>query len=428
MSTNKSALYKAANWQILPDISILCQYLSRNDLIELSETCKRIRKQFNSEILKKLNLSTYGSKFSIRERINSSNFDEILNSLLNLLEEDLKNKLHLVKEIAIHWPFNDQYASRIVSLFPSIAKFQFSGGFSYWSKIGLLTILNGMRHLEHVELSFHGYVKPSFSSKDIPFSKSLKSIKIYNLEVTSELQSILDSIDSSYTNLTSLSITSNKMLQNLSIKMPNLKEVIILNNPSFDNSLILEFLKKNPQLAKLEIFFNQYTTELINAILSSKNLKYLVIQECIDLEIESFDNYHVNDSIEKIELGPGSIAGLASLLINNCQNAKTIELREFVIVESDLFSLKVLNQRISTLKFDFCSFYRAASCIQALDSLKNFNRATFIECNSIDDYYDYYEGDADSFISEDIFSNLSNYELIPDTNTCFQSYYAIKKL
>jgi hypothetical protein len=428
MPKKKPALYKGANWKILPDTATLCQYLSRNDLIELSETCKRIRKQFKSEILKKLNLNIFANKYSVRERIYSSNFEKVLNTLLDFLEEDLENKLHLVNEIAIHWSFDDQYAKRIINLFPNIVKFKFSGWFTYLCKQGLIAILNNMKYLEHVELSFRGNENPSFSSEDITFSKFLKSIKTYNLEVTPEFQSILDNIDSDYTRLTSLSITSSKLLENLSIQMHSLKEAIILNNPGFDNLLIIEFLKKNPQLAKLEIFFNEYTNKLINTILSSKYLKYLAIQECIDLEIESFDNYHINNSIEKLELGPGGISGLASLLINSCKNIKIIELREYVIVEDILYRWKDLNQGIYTLKFEYCSFYKPASCIQALDSLKNFNRATFIECNSIEDFSDNSEYSNQIFISENMFSNLSNYELIPDTNTHFQSYYTIKRL
>ncbi|KXN69913.1 hypothetical protein CONCODRAFT_91098 [Conidiobolus coronatus NRRL 28638] len=210
---------EVVNWEYLPDTATLCQYLNISDLRELSKTCKRYRSQFERKILEKLSFDRWKFDFTDRENFIELGLEKQLDLLLELLEVDLKGKYYLVKEITFNHTFHDQYAKKIVNLFPHIVKLKFSANFYPGCEQGLITILNGMKHLEYIEFLIDSYNSLNFKNTDQVFSRSLKSLIVDVDGVDSDFLSIFDTIDHSYSNLSTLSVTSNKMLENLPINM-----------------------------------------------------------------------------------------------------------------------------------------------------------------------------------------------------------------
>jgi hypothetical protein len=393
------------NWGYLPDIATLTQYLNICDLRELSKTCKRHRNHLERKALEKLNLDRWKLDFTDRENFIDLSTEKQLDFLLELLESDLKRKYHLVKEITFKYTFHDQYAKKIARLFPHISKLRFSTNFYSGSELGLLTVLTGMKHLEYIEFLIDSYNPLKFNNTDKVFPGSLKSLIIDVDDVNSDFLSIFNTIDSSYSNLTTLSVISNKALENLPINMPNLKDVRLCNNRNLDSKLILEFIKKNPQLDRLEARFITYSTELFDAILSSKYLSYFYIDYCLYEEFEISKRFTVNYSIKKLKFDRDTHHSIISLLIRNCQSLKYVEFCNYDFEEKHISIWNGINRTINTLKFSYCYFDRCVTYIQMLSDLNFFNRATFLS------YYS-----AENTVEELNLDNIDNYKLITNTS------------
>ncbi|KXN69917.1 hypothetical protein CONCODRAFT_7616 [Conidiobolus coronatus NRRL 28638] len=396
---------QVVNWEYLPNTFKLCQYLNIRDLKELSITCKRYRNQFESKILEKLRLDRWALFFADRKRFIKLNGEKALDHLTNLLKVDLESKYHLVKEITFCNAFHSQYAKKIANLFPHVVKLKFSTDFKDEYYFGLLAILNGMKNLKHLEFFIYEYSTSCFNISDQPFSKSLKSLVVEVEEVHSKCLSIFDTIDSSYTSLITLSITSNKMLSNLSTNMQNLKDIRICSNSELDEDLLLKFVKLNPQLTRLDARFIKYSKEIFTTILSLKHLSCFYIDFCLYEGHEISKDFPLNYSIKKLKFDRDTHQSIISLLIKNCKNLDSIEFYNYDFEKKHISIWDGLNRRINTLKFNYCYFDKYAIYIQKLGALNLFSRATIISYDNVVNIVEYLNLDT-----------LDSYRLILNTH------------
>ncbi|KXN66097.1 hypothetical protein CONCODRAFT_12131 [Conidiobolus coronatus NRRL 28638] len=215
-------------WEYIPDVNTLNEYLGRKDLIELSKCCKSYRKQLEPEVLKKLSFLTWRGKNLDRyfELKDSKNYKKSL----KYMKTDLGSKLKFAKKFTLDCDIDYSFVKKFIKLLPNIKTLRFYENHNLTCVIerSIITILKSMKHLEHAEFNYYwAPIENCFHKKQI-FPNSLKSLKVCNMLCFSyegELK-IYDTIDSKYTNLNSISITSNRMLQNLSSGIPSLLKSI----------------------------------------------------------------------------------------------------------------------------------------------------------------------------------------------------------
>ncbi|KXN68279.1 hypothetical protein CONCODRAFT_9509 [Conidiobolus coronatus NRRL 28638] len=161
-----------------------------------------------------------------------------------------------------------------------------------------------MSHLEHVEIVLDGLPGKIINIQKPNIPKSLKSLNInllghFTMYEDDKLYPY-DTIDPTYINLHTLTIISNRLLQNLSTGIPNLQNVKI-KIMELDESKFIKFLKANPQLRNLETILEEYNEEIINTVLSSKHLKQWSIDSWIR-EDEEVRCHSTNYSIKYLRI------------------------------------------------------------------------------------------------------------------------------
>jgi hypothetical protein len=366
---------KITNWEILPESVTLLQYLNRADLIELSCCCKRYRNQFERIVLRNLNDSGYDVKRLDNYLILGK--EHSFDNFIFMLERDLGNKVKYVKEFNFWGSLSRELARNIATLLPNINRIRFF----YWceneSELGLITLLDSLKNLKHIEFDIIDEDLPDIESSEQIFPNTLCSIKVNIANDAPYFVPIFNTIDSSYANLTSLSIVSNKMLTNLAHCIQSLSEVEVINHWDLDDSVLLEFIKQNPQLAKLEINFNKISGKILESILSSKCLSYFSIIKNRYYFNEEFNYFPINYSIKKLRLRGIISAELALKIINSCKNLKNLELINCNFLR-DKFEWDNINQKISNIHFINC--YCNGELIQTLDKLQIFDKGIFSHC------------------------------------------------
>ncbi|KXN67116.1 hypothetical protein CONCODRAFT_19838 [Conidiobolus coronatus NRRL 28638] len=222
-----------------------------------------------------------------------------------------------------------------------------------------------MVHLERVFICGIDDKICDYTTEKQVFPKSIKSLKIeyisYPFYNEHEL-SIYNTIDPSYINLCSLTIVSNRMLQNLSFGMPSLQEVEIEEIRGLDESKFLSFLKANPQLKKLETDFEICGEEIIKTVLSFKYLEHLRINGGY-LEKLEIENLPSNYSIKHLNICDYSPT-INLQIINACINIDTLYTYGF--------NISKLKRRINILKL--IGNFSGLGIINEIDNLKSFNQ------------------------------------------------------
>ncbi|KXN69921.1 hypothetical protein CONCODRAFT_7622 [Conidiobolus coronatus NRRL 28638] len=401
MRTEQPNQSQEISWKYLPDTTTLVQYLDRICLIELSKCCKYYRYQLERQVLEKLSLSTWIGKNmdTYIELTESNNYKKVL----NLMKNDLGSKLKLVKKITLDCEIDHPFAKKFVELLPNIKTLRFyenHEGCCENTELGLITILNGMKHLQHAE--FRYYWEPLdhiYANKQI-FPKSLKSLKIFRYGHFSNYDDslkIYDRLDSNYTDLYSLSIVSNRMIRNLASEMPKLQEVEINDVLDLDTSKLVEFLKANPQLKKLNTCFKQINEEILNTILSSKCLEYWNINSTYWKE-KKINSLSSNFSIKHLGVDKSLSTDLAIQFIQACKGLESLELKHYNGLKG--FNWSNFEQRINILRLSYSYF--TPSDIKEIESSKLFKQIHFELHTPIEKFIDEYNID-----------KLKNYRFIP---------------
>jgi hypothetical protein len=396
------------SWEHLPGAATIFQYLGRADLIELSICCKRYRNQLERNILETLDISTWiiNNKEIYKELRDSKNYIVIL----EYLKTDLGSKLKYAEKFALNCYFDCQFVEIFVNLLPNIKTLRLYDIYnqdysqsSHWEK-SLVALLKSMYFLEHVILE--DYWEWTINNCDIKqiFSKSLKSLIIYSdyyYEDDYDSLRIFDTIDISYANLCSLSIVSNKMLQNLSSGISSLQEVWIEDIFNLNSCKFVKFLKANPQLSKITTNLNEYSEEILINILSLKYLEYwnIINGNWEELEINGLP---LNYSIKYLSISSYEMpASLSLKFINSCKVLETLEPGH----SFNKVDLSKLEHRINKLKIS-CSYFIDNSI--EIDVSRLFNQICFKRYCSIEELFDKYK--IDKFV---------NYKLVPSiSNSC----------
>ncbi|KXN67108.1 hypothetical protein CONCODRAFT_80276 [Conidiobolus coronatus NRRL 28638] len=235
-----------------------------------------------------------------------------------------------------------------------------------------------MEHLKSVE--FINVLKTigSINSKTIIFPKMLKSLKIINHEDKYKYSglTIYDTIDPSYINLISLTVVSNRMIQNLAFGIPSLQDVEIEEIDNLDTSKLVAFLKANPQIKKLSIRLRSYKKVILECILYSKNLEHLCINHGYWRGIE-VNNHQSNYSIKYLKIyGENLPAPTNFQLISACKNLETLDIDYGCFEKLDLLKFK---KKINVLKLSVNSLPRSA--IKKIDTSRLFNKVHLYTVN-----------------------------------------------
>jgi hypothetical protein len=411
---------EGARWEYLPDTVTLVRYLERNDLIELSKSCKRHRKQLERRVFESLSIDNWRkNNWGIcKELKNSRNYKKIL----KYMKTDLGRKIKFVRKFTLRSKINYPFAKKFVNLLPNIKSLVLIENEDYYyyyededeeeeedsyinfSERSLITILKCMKHLEYVELEeFRKSINDSRSKTQI-FPNSLKSLKVYcrgGINGNSARLMIYDNIDSKYENLHFLSIGSNRMLQNLSFGIPNLQAVDI-KAENLDKANIVGFLKSNSQLKKLNIC-SCYNEEIFNVVLSYRYLEYLRIctEGWEEIEVGALSS---NYSIKFLTISRSTPGHLAFKLSNSCKNLKYLELENYHYLNDIDWSK--LERRVNILKLSECSL--SNNVISEIDNSKLFNQIRIKLRYS-----------TNKFVEEYNIDKLNNYKFTHSISTTF---------
>ncbi|KXN69916.1 hypothetical protein CONCODRAFT_7615, partial [Conidiobolus coronatus NRRL 28638] len=248
----KSNDLRTTNWEYLPDSRTLLQYLNRSDIIELIQG--KIVFQIESTILPSIS------------------------------------------------PLVVAFAEKFCKLFPNIEKLKYNIWVNKEIALGLQTLINGLEYLDYIKIWLFENEDSQSCINTLILPKPLKFIKARVFENEDSSFSIFDCINANYSNLVSLSITSKKVLENLTITMPNLLELIVLNNHELETLKLVNFIKQNPQLRKFKTYLNNSDSFLLETILSSKSLRYWSIDK-YDIKCFKAYNFSTNNSIKTLKLG-----------------------------------------------------------------------------------------------------------------------------
>ncbi|KXN66743.1 hypothetical protein CONCODRAFT_11353 [Conidiobolus coronatus NRRL 28638] len=397
-----------ASWKHLPDTNTLLEYLGRRDFIELSKCCKRYRNQLERRVLEKLHLGRWrDDNMEIYDELKDSKNS---NKILEFLKTDLGRKLKFVNKFDLDIKVDCSFAEIFVKYLPNI-KTLIWNDFSEWDneyEKNLITILNSVEHLKHVELCYGGTNPGNYSTKKQIFPKSLKSLNIYFYEDYYpyyfrdfgyyDYVCTYETLDNSYTNLHSLKIVSNRMLQNLSYGMPNLQEVKIQDVSKLDESKLVSFLKANPQIRKLETKYIKISVEILKTIISLKFLEYWY---CHAWGWENiFNSIPSNYSIKHLKINNPIPAPQILQLINSCKGLIILELEHYYKLRE--LNLAKLDIRVNKLKLP--DNYFTSSIIKEFDSSRLFDQIHFYKDAPVEKLADKYNY---------IIYKLKNYKFIP---------------
>ncbi|KXN66738.1 hypothetical protein CONCODRAFT_11348 [Conidiobolus coronatus NRRL 28638] len=400
MDKKQIKVNQANTWEYIPDPDTILQYLERKDLIEFSKCCKRYRNQLKSRVFENLSLETWerNNKEFYYELKKSRRFEEALEPL----KISLGTKLKFVKIFTLHCEVGFGFAEIFVKLLPNIKTLKIMSvtiEFDCWLGEGLPTIFKGMVRLEHLYLYNVAPEISCYNNESQVFSKSIKSLEIGCRidSIDDDILTIYDTIDTSYINLHSLTIVTNRMLQNLSSGMPNLKEVKIKEGFTMDQSKLVAFLKANRQIKKLCTDQLRYNEEILNTVLSSKYFEYWDIYDWNwrDIDVNTLQS---NYSIKYLIIDSAMPAPLTLQLINVCKILEALELE--INHETKDLDWSKLDRKINKLKLRYSRY--TTNIIKEIDALRIFN-SIHIEPNA------YTRDHVNKYIN----FKLNNYMLVP---------------
>ncbi|KXN67120.1 hypothetical protein CONCODRAFT_10889 [Conidiobolus coronatus NRRL 28638] len=263
-----------------------------------------------------------------------------------------------------------------------------------------------MESLEHVYFSSINDEVDEYISTNPIFPKSIKSLKICYINESNVIDDdllVYNTIDASYINLNSLTIITNKMLENLSSGMTNLQEIEIKNIYNLDNAKLVDFLKFNPQLRKLDTDNINYNEEILKVILSSKYLEHWSINSGSWEHVE-INNLPSNCSIKYLRINSSMPDSLILHLINFCKSLKTLELE--INRDFNYLGWSKLERRVNKLKLVYNR--QTLNGIKEIDALGLFN-SVHVE---IDPY-------TKDDINKHIDFKLNNYKVIFSTSKTY---------
>ncbi|KXN67870.1 hypothetical protein CONCODRAFT_19340 [Conidiobolus coronatus NRRL 28638] len=359
------------NWKNFPDTYHISLYLTHNDLIQLSLTCKYLRLKFKSKILSKLALLSGGE--IIPGKPNESDREKQFAILAGMLEEKCLDRYDTINHCIIWGFINRSFAKKFFNLFANITRLELYSNYyeRYFvdSTIGSNTILTEilypLKNLESLILSSELInSSESLSKLDLKLPNSLKILHLiesyYNVDTLNYYP--IENIDEGYTNLKKLTIINNNMLKNITTKIESLTDVAIFSRQHYRFEKLSQFFTLNSQLKKLTIPENFLRSSIIKTVLQMSQLKQLNVNLPYHKGDGGLYSNPINTSIEHLNLSCNIDIDILVPILNNFKSLKVLEYSNF----------------------DFCNFLKVdlseLSCKLPLLHLNNlFNAKCFID-------------------------------------------------
>ncbi|KXN70044.1 hypothetical protein CONCODRAFT_70972 [Conidiobolus coronatus NRRL 28638] len=343
-------------WQYVPDIYPLSRYLCRNDLIQLSSTCKLLRQKFKSKLLSKMELMGEGE--IIPGKSNEQSKKKHLPILLKMLQKDYLDRYNIVNHCVFWEFFNSGFAKNFFSLFANITRLE----------------LYSSRDNDH----FTAF--PMCNS--IVDSESIqKYFKFYPIE----------NINEEYTNLKTVTIMKDRMLSNMMVTMKSLTDVTILTRQRFNLNNLAQFLSLNPQLEKLTAPTYFLECNLVNSILKMNQLKQLNIKSSYYRPSGDIIYSHINTSIEYLNISGYICEDRLVPFLNSLKSLKVLEFSDFSLYTLVNIGISAYEDRIPLLHLN--GLWHGKEAIESFVNLEIFDKIRFTNMFDLDFYLTNYKGD-----------------------------------
>jgi hypothetical protein len=401
---NNSSGIEEADWRYLLNINQLSLYLDRNDLIQLSLTCKQLRLKLKSKFISKLELMRGG--IIIPSRPNGPSKKKQLNILFDIVEEDYLDRYNIVNHCIIWNFFNSRFARSIFNLFTNITRLELYSGYAendynYFSmdeKVGsntvLIEALYPLKNLEslimdselinNLKYSSRLTLKLPFSLKNLTLIESKlnqRHLKFYPIEIINE----------KYSNLNKVTIINNKMLSNMLTRMKSLTDVTIFNSRHFTKRNIAKFLLLNPQLEKLTVpaYFLEHS--LVNSILQMKQLRELNIKYSSFAYPHDITYFSANTSIEYLNICSDVSGDRLIPVLNRLKSLKVLEFSNNSLYNLTEIEFSACTNRIPLLHLNNLKY--AQEAIHSFNNPEIFDSIRFTDMFELEYYLENYEGD-----------------------------------
>jgi hypothetical protein len=311
------------SWAFLPEPSTISQYFNSNDLIELSKTCKKYRYQLKPQVLKTIIIpQNYSKLYYTSNDFYACHYK--FNNIKRRLKIDLLECRHFVNQVIFRHSLTLQFTKYFFALFPNISLVTIEN--KSYSLECLVEILQYPKSLRCINLRVNSIDYSSIKDK---FSKQLKSIK---LDVPYDLDSMeldFDFIDSSFSNLSHLTIINKYMLNQLFNGIPSLRFVEFNEDSYFDKPILLKFILNSPQLNKIIIATSSLNYDIVDSILKLKGLYELHLINSMGSNDIDITNCTENFTIKHFKYS-GSLYNRTVIgIIKLCKSLKVLETSEY---------------------------------------------------------------------------------------------------
>jgi hypothetical protein len=373
------------NWSSLPEVAIrvLSLYFKQSDIIELSKVCVYYRNLLRPCALKSIIIPYIDENKPI---INIGPFNSLNKSeaIINCLAEDFKGSCYLVKEVALKSDYSNQFVNNLLTLFQKVSVIECyrSRGFNL---NGFVEALSNSKSLQHITYkSRYAKYNPLEENIDYNFFHQLKSIRLSVLSLVDRI-SPFDAIDSSYSNLRCLTVTSNHMLDKLSNGLPSLRSVKF-EGCTFAKDPLLKFICNNPELKKISISSDDLDEDIATSILVLEKLVLLEIHDNILTDIFNFNIRTKNYSIRHFKYNGCGINQNILNIVKSCNNIKYFELYDILLIQTLQKIIEEKYPLIDTLLIN--RPFKVSDILQLIANLTKFNRVKFRNCCRFEDLYE----------------------------------------
>jgi hypothetical protein len=364
-------------WGYFPNVKVLSLYLKHNEVIELSKVCKNYRTQLKLLVFSKITIG------DIRNIIPSFDFEQpenynVFKSIISQLKINFLGYYNNVKEVEFIIGFSNEFAVNFFRLFPKISKITIIKSKGEYSLKNLIKILYRHKYLKHIDLdcNFVNF-KPKNAHLNYDFFNQLKTIR---LEVPSEvIHSDLpfDVIDSSFSNLESLSVINNHMLYNISNGLSSLVNIELSSEYIFEDRILIKFIDNSEQLKKLSISTKQMSQAVIDSILGSKVIEHLSIKMYHNLSTIELNSLVKNYSIKILTVERSNYVFNPVKIVEACENISALELISFYDISFWQTHWNSYTGKLSTIVFN--SLNHSALISSVIPNIKNVNKIKFID-------------------------------------------------
>jgi hypothetical protein len=353
----------------------ISQYLSQNDLTELSKVCKNYRAQLRPQVLKTMSISNiYQDKYRETQMVSFKSGRKVENTI-NRLRDDLRGFHSLVRKVILKLELPKQFTSEFFALFSEIS--HVVAYISQSSSLNnLIESLNSLTSIKHFTLySIPGNFNTLGHNVNYKFFHSLNSIKLYSDDDIDDLEFPFSIVDSTFTNLKYLTITNNQTLSKLLNGLPSLICAEFFDGCDLNNAELYMFIINNPQLKEIAILSDYLGDDIINSILILQRLyklriidRYSTNEKQLRIKTESYSLKHFT----YVAYGYGYSRDSQNIvgIIKVCKNLKVFETDNSTLTSS--FGT-VINQNfpeINTILVNIPSYVRDISTLSKLTKFK----------------------------------------------------------